>query len=131
MILSVSGVQGNGLPRTLILNREPWKDREMKKAMSLETAKTVLDAALARAAARDANRIPIDYDAANRILKRQRAALTRAIKTSPDAVVIACKKAVAEWDKPGMYWPDDWSRWQRALDDCLPLGRSVQLEDLR
>jgi hypothetical protein len=28
-------------------------------------------------------------------------------------------------------WPDDWSRWQRALDDVLPLDQMVSLDDLR
>ena len=28
-----------------------------------------------------------------------------------------CEKAVQEWDVIGA-WPDEWSRWQRALDDA-------------
>jgi len=35
-----------------------------------------------------------------------------------------------EWTASGA-WPDDWSRWQRALDDILPWNRHVALEDLR
>lgn len=34
-----------------------------------------------------------------------------------------------EWDEIGA-WPDDWSRWQRALNDVLPWNRSIDLEDL-
>lgn len=59
----------------------------------------------------------------------QKAALTRAVKTGdPDKVIAACRKAKAEWDAE--YWPDDWSRWQRALDDCLGWNRSILLDDL-
>lgn len=55
----------------------------------------------------------------------QKAALTRAINSrDPSQVVAACKKAVAEWNGE---WPDDWSRWQRALSDVT---NYVQLEDL-
>jgi hypothetical protein len=28
-------------------------------------------------------------------------------------------------------WPDDWTRWQRALDDALGYRSSVELGDLR
>jgi hypothetical protein len=28
-------------------------------------------------------------------------------------------------------WPDDWTTWQRALDDALPWNAGVELEDLR
>lgn len=49
----------------------------------------------------------------------QKAALTRAIRSgSLEKVENACRKAVAEWNAAGGYWPDDWSRWQRALDDA-------------
>ena len=46
------------------------------------------------------------------------------------AVLNACRDAVAEWDEIGA-WPDDWSRWQRALDDAYPLFQAPRLEDLR
>lgn len=65
---------------------------------------------------------------------QQKAALTRAVKSGdPEKVKAACKKAVGEWENhpdfaPG--WPDDWNRWQRALDDALGWRSSVRLEDL-
>jgi hypothetical protein len=35
-----------------------------------------------------------------------------------------CKRTVAEWNSReapyGYGWPDDWARWQRALDDVYP-----------
>jgi hypothetical protein len=73
----------------------------------------------------------IDYARMNKIRPRQKAALTRAIK-SGDAqkVFIVCRAAVADWDAIG-FWPDDWSRWQRALDDALPWNERLSLEDLR
>ena len=60
----------------------------------------------------------------------QKAALTRAINSKdPDKVAQTCREAVAQWNKDG-FWPDDWNRWQRALDDVLGWNESMQLEDL-
>lgn len=59
----------------------------------------------------------------------QKAALTRAIKTKDaDIVLLECRRVVAEWNQS--YWPDDWARWQRALDDIRPWNASVQLDSL-
>ncbi len=97
---------------------------------------TEVEAIIARARARGACREACspkpDYAAANQVLSRQEAALTRAINSrQPDRVVLACRDAVNAWSHPPFdgLWPDDWSRWQRALDDALRL-RSVLLEDL-
>lgn len=65
----------------------------------------------------------------------QKAGLTRAIKSGdPDKVKAECVRAVAEWDSrqaPYTYgWPDDWARWQRALDDVLPWHQMVSLVDV-
>ncbi len=61
----------------------------------------------------------------------QKSALTRAVKVgTPEAVIAACRKAVAQWDAPGNYWPDDWARWQRALDDAFPVFHSPDLQSL-
>ena len=77
----------------------------------------IIEEALQRQAARPEPR-RIDYDRMNRVGRSQKAALTRAVNTGdPEKVAAACKKAVAEWDEIGA-WPDDWSRWQRALDDA-------------
>lgn len=73
----------------------------------------------------------VDYQALNRMVRRQRAALTRAVKSGDrDRVVIACRDAVREWNQPGCMWPDDWAHWQRALDDLLPFHQQVSLSDL-
>jgi hypothetical protein len=59
--------------------------------------------------------------------KAQKAALTRAVKSKDkDKLIAACHKAVREWNAVG-YWPDDWSRWQRALYDANVFAA---LEDL-
>lgn len=55
-------------------------------------------------------------DRGQRRWPKQKAALTRAIKKGHAAVVEATRKVVIEWNEDGP-WPDDWSRWQRALDD--------------
>lgn len=92
----------------------------------------LVNRALDRSDRRAAATPRVDYDALNKMVKRQRAALTRAINSKdPNKVVLACRAAVQEWDKPGAMWPDDWSRWQRALDDVLPWNGRVDLQDLR
>ena len=54
-----------------------------------------------------------------RTYAQQKSALTRALN-KPDerarrnAVIAEVRRVKAEW---GNAWPDDWSRWQRALDD--------------
>ena len=65
-------------------------------------------------------------------ISKQRAALTRAVKTgNREKIRAACRQAVAEWNAPGAYWPDDWSSWQRALDDAYPVfDPAPRLEDL-
>lgn len=67
----------------------------------------------------------------NKVYAQQKAALTRAVKTkNKEKVLAVCMAAVAVWNEPGNYWPDDWHRWQRALDDCYPVFCSPRLEDL-
>lgn len=96
----------------------------------------ILAAAQARASAREAiedSRPRIDYKEANKVFPKQKAALTRAIRSGdPDKVVAACKKAVDQWRVAPFHgaWPDDWARWQRALDDALGWRSNVRLEDL-
>lgn len=59
----------------------------------------------------------IDYARMQRTHKIHKGRLTRALKTGDRAKVeAAVLLAVAEWDEIGA-WPDDWHRWQRALDD--------------
>lgn len=79
---------------------------------------TIIEDALARQRSRPAPR-PIDYDRMQRVRRGQKSALTRAINGGdPERIAAVCKAAVAEWNEIGC-WPDDWSRWQRALDDAL------------
>jgi N12 class adenine-specific DNA methylase len=93
-------------------------------------AAQVVAGARERAHEREQAHVPIDYERAKALIRRQRAALTRAIHSGePARVVLAVQKAVSEWDQPGIAWPDDWSRWQRALDDALP-GQFIRLQDL-
>ena len=64
----------------------------------------------------------IDYARMQELHPKQKSALTRAMKKGYPAVVSACIVAVQEWDSIGA-WPDDWSRWQRALDDAALKAR--------
>lgn len=97
----------------------------------MSEAQEALAAAHARANARLAATPRTDYAALSRMVKRQRAALTRAKNSGdPEKVVLACRNAVREWNAPGAIWPDDWAAWQRALDDVLPWHEHVELADL-
>jgi hypothetical protein len=88
----------------------------------------LVEDALARSNARPVKRI--DYARMNRIGSRQKAALTRAVKTGDaEKIAAVCKQAVQEWDEIGA-WRDDWSRWQNALDDALPFHQHVAIQDL-
>ncbi|MDQ1427167.1 MAG: hypothetical protein QOK39_643 [Acidimicrobiaceae bacterium] len=95
-------------------------------------AQHVIATARQRSEQRARRTMPVDYAALNRMVRRQRAALTRAVRSGmADNVIMACRDAVREWDQPGTMWPDDWTTWQRALDDALPWNAGVELEDLR
>lgn len=95
------------------------------------TAAELLARARDRASARVLSSGRIDYEAMNRLHPKQKAALTRAKNSGDrDKVVLACAQAVKEWDEIGA-WPDDWSHWQRTLDDFFPVFHAPLLEDLR
>lgn len=119
------------------MSREPHPRRprggdteQLTLAMPTE-AQQVLAAARQRRDLRDRLATPVDYDELNRMVRRQRAALTRAVKSGQtDNVVLACRDAVREWGQPAAMWPDDWTRWQRDLDDALPWHAGVDLRDL-
>jgi hypothetical protein len=88
----------------------------------MNEAQEAIQQAEARQAAREAAYKPINYAEMNRIFPRQKAALTRAIKSGDrDKLILAIRDAVRAWNKIGA-WPDDWARWQRALDDYRPPG---------
>lgn len=76
----------------------------------------------------------IDYERMKRRYPRQKSRLTRALNTPDQAlrkarVLDACREAVREWDEIGA-WPDEWSRWQRAVDDQYPVFGGPRLEEL-
>jgi hypothetical protein len=98
-------------------------------------AQDTLKRANDRADARMTAYVGPDYRALKegRHFAKQKAALTRAVNSGDrDKIVLACQKAVREWSEPPWNgaWPDDWSRWQRALDDALPWNGRVDLGDL-
>jgi hypothetical protein len=74
-----------------------------------------------------------------RTYAQQKAGLTRAQKKGYEAVLLECRRTVTEWESQAWAdahrvrrgaWPDDWSRWQRALDDASPQIVGPQLDDL-
>jgi hypothetical protein len=68
----------------------------------------------------------INYELAKQEGSKLKAALTRAEKKGYNAVLATCRTAVARWNVWGA-WPDNWSNWQRALDDAaLKQNRSTQ-----
>jgi len=78
----------------------------------------------------------IDYARMQREHPKQKVALTRAMnawrkggKVDNSAVVKACREAVRVWDEIGC-WPDDWSRWQIALNDTEHWHSHTDLRDL-
>jgi hypothetical protein len=68
-------------------------------------------------------RNPIDYERSKREHPRLKAMLTRAGK-DPVKVKAACLAALKAWDGWGA-WPDNWSAWQRALDDSMPYPKQA------
>lgn len=61
----------------------------------------------------------INYDRMNRSGPKLKGQLTRAINSGQfSSVLAACQDAVHEWNEIGA-WPDNWHRWQIALDDAL------------
>lgn len=89
----------------------------------------MIEDALARDAARPAPK-RIDYDRMRKVFPKQKAALTRA-RNSGDVEKVAkvCKDAIQVWDEVGA-WPDDWSLFERTLNDMLPWHQHVDMRDL-
>ena len=94
-------------------------------------AQEALDKARQIGDAKYASRKQVDYDALNKMVKRQRAALTRAVNSGDvEKIILTVQSAVREWNQPEVMWPDDWSRWQNALNDHLPLHQQIDIADL-
>ncbi len=72
----------------------------------------------------------IDYERMRQEWPKQKRALNRAVKTGDATKVAAvCIDAVKVWDEVGA-WPDDWSLFQRGLDDVLPWNQRADLADV-
>lgn len=72
----------------------------------------------------------IDYERMRQEWPKQKRALNRAVKTGDATKVAAvCIDAVRVWDEVGA-WPDDWSAFQRGLDDVLPWNQQADLADV-
>ena len=72
----------------------------------------------------------IDYERMNREWPKQKRSLNRAVKTGDATKVAAvCIDVVKVWDEVGA-WPDDWSAFQRGLDDVLPWSQQADLADV-
>lgn len=100
----------------------------------MSEADEILASARERESVRAAAYMPPDYRTANKLFRQQKAALTRAVNSGDwRKVLIACRAAVRAWSAAPFNgaWPDDWSRWQRALDDAMGYDRAPRLEDLR
>lgn len=60
-----------------------------------------------------------DYAAMNGVVRKHKAALTRAKNSGdPRKVIAACDAAFAAFDEPGMIWPDNWHLWNIARQDA-------------
>jgi hypothetical protein len=94
--------------------------------------------------------MPIDYARMSKAHPKQKAALTRAMNAWKQArlnltlhasfdtrpvdraaehVEHVVKAAIVEWNEIGA-WPDDWSRWQVALNDTRHFRDFIDLRDL-
>lgn len=60
----------------------------------------------------------IDYELARTEIPKLKAALTRAKKKGPDAVIAAVDHAFDRFDSIGC-WPDSWHTWNIAKQDAL------------
>lgn len=73
----------------------------------------------------------IDYAAMDRSVRRHKAAMTKARRKGPAAVIAAVEAAFADWDRPGMAYPDGWHAWERArLDAEFELRRQAWQPEL-
>lgn len=72
----------------------------------------------------------IDYDRMQQVWPKQKRALAAAVRSGDaNRIAAVCVDAVQVWDEIGA-WPDDWSHFQRALDDALPWHSQITLTDL-
>lgn len=77
----------------------------------------------------------IDYVRMQANRRQQKTNLTRALNCTDTArrkllVIRTCTETVRQWAECGGVWPDDWSRWQQALNDQFPMCCGPRLESL-
>jgi hypothetical protein len=60
----------------------------------------------------------IDYALAQRLFTKHKAALTRAKKKGPEAVLEACERFFLDFDDNDLPLPDAWYTWERARYDA-------------
>lgn len=60
----------------------------------------------------------IDYAEAQRLFRKHKGALTRALKKGPDAVLEEVDAFYADFRNANLPLPDDWARWERAKTDA-------------
>lgn len=62
--------------------------------------------------------MPIDYALAQRLCTKHKAALTRAKKKGPQAVIDACNAFFDEFEANDLPLPDSWHTWNIAKMDA-------------
>jgi hypothetical protein len=72
----------------------------------------------------------IDYERMRKVHPKQKAALTRAVKSKDRAKIEATvRAAITEWNEIGC-WPDDWARWNIAFNDARPYWDYKDIQEL-
>jgi hypothetical protein len=65
------------------------------------------------------------------LYQHQRATLAGAVSGGDaNRIEQAVLDAVREWTENSGMWPDDWRRWEHALNEVLPPGQQVDLHDV-
>ena len=92
-------------------------------------------AAVAETISRQPEPRRFDYQELNRMVRRHKAALTRARRSGdPRRVVVVCRAAVLDFDTG--IWPDNWWLWQNALQEAVSTllgwraGMAIDLHEL-
>jgi len=71
----------------------------------------------------------IDYARMARVHPSQKRALTLAVKSGdPARIERVTRAAIAVWNQIGA-WPDDWHRWEVAVNDSRPHWNPAYLRD--
>ena len=58
------------------------------------------------------------YELTQKEYRSLKTKLTKALnEKSTEKIIVECRKALSIFEEKG--FPDDWSRWQRAMDDAV------------